>query len=212
MQEPGENRRFQRRHRPRRRLPDYSPSGHWVGRSRSICPCRKAERGRRAAGLTSRRQRLVPLRPACRHPQLDPAARHPWPPPRAWTRRGPARRSPRAGARQPQAGAVRGRPVGRQAPRPECSHLRRRCPACARTEARRLARPVARAELVAEPRTLCVPRIGRRPVSEVNTADVLEILTLIWHGKGGDGSRRAPAHPVGAGVGDRDGPEKRQPV
>ena len=25
------------------------------------------------------------------------------------------------------------------------------------------------------------PRIGRRPVSEVNTADVLEILTPIWH-------------------------------
>ena len=27
------------------------------------------------------------------------------------------------------------------------------------------------------------PRIGRRPVSEVNTADVLEILTPIWHKK-----------------------------
>ena len=27
------------------------------------------------------------------------------------------------------------------------------------------------------------PRIGRRPVSEVNTADVLEILTPIWHSK-----------------------------
>ena len=27
------------------------------------------------------------------------------------------------------------------------------------------------------------PRIGRRPVSEVNTADVLEILTPIWHVK-----------------------------
>ncbi len=27
------------------------------------------------------------------------------------------------------------------------------------------------------------PRIGRRPVSEVNTADVLEILTAIWHAK-----------------------------
>ena len=29
------------------------------------------------------------------------------------------------------------------------------------------------------------PRIGRRPVSEVNTADVLEILTPIWHVKAG---------------------------
>ena len=27
------------------------------------------------------------------------------------------------------------------------------------------------------------PRIGRRPVSEVNTADVLEILTPIWNVK-----------------------------
>ena len=27
------------------------------------------------------------------------------------------------------------------------------------------------------------PRIGSRPVSEVNTADVLEILTPIWHVK-----------------------------
>ena len=27
------------------------------------------------------------------------------------------------------------------------------------------------------------PRVGRRPVSEVNTADVLEILTPIWHVK-----------------------------
>ena len=27
------------------------------------------------------------------------------------------------------------------------------------------------------------PRIGRRPVSEVNTTDVLEILTPIWHVK-----------------------------
>ena len=25
------------------------------------------------------------------------------------------------------------------------------------------------------------PRLGRRPVSEVNTADMLEILTPIWH-------------------------------
>ena len=28
------------------------------------------------------------------------------------------------------------------------------------------------------------PRIGRRPVSEVTTADGLEILTPIWHVKG----------------------------
>ena len=27
------------------------------------------------------------------------------------------------------------------------------------------------------------PRIRRRPVSEVNTADVLEILTPLWHSK-----------------------------
>ena len=28
-----------------------------------------------------------------------------------------------------------------------------------------------------------IPRIGGRPISEVNTADVLEILTPIWHVK-----------------------------
>ena len=27
------------------------------------------------------------------------------------------------------------------------------------------------------------PRLGRHPVSEVNTADMLEILTPIWHTK-----------------------------
>ena len=27
------------------------------------------------------------------------------------------------------------------------------------------------------------PRVGRQPVSEVNAADVLEILTPIWHVK-----------------------------
>ena len=32
------------------------------------------------------------------------------------------------------------------------------------------------------------PRIGKRPVSEVNSADVLEILAPIWHSQGGDGA------------------------
>ena len=56
-------------------------------------------------------------------------------------------------------------------------------PTRARTEARRLARPVAREELVAEHGAVRLPRIGGRPVSEVNTADVLEILSPIWHVK-----------------------------
>ena len=37
------------------------------------------------------------------------------------------------------------------------------------------------------------PRNGSRPVSEVNTADVLEILTAIWYAKGGDGRHRPVA-------------------
>ena len=45
------------------------------------------------------------------------------------------------------------------------------------------------------------PRIGNRPVSEVNTADVLDILTPIWHVKAPAGA--SPTQ--GRGRGDRDG-------
>ena len=56
------------------------------------------------------------------------------------------------------------------------------------------------------------PRIGGRPVSEVDTGDVLEILTPIWHVKAATARENPPAHPRGPGVGDRHGPAERQPV
>ena len=104
--------------------------------------------------------RLVPVRPAHRHPELDPAARRSWSPPRTRPRRRCARlarRSPRAGARQPQARPLGRRPVGRETPRGGHAHLRRGRPARARTEAERLARLAAGADLAAQPRTLRVP-------------------------------------------------------
>ena len=45
------------------------------------------------------------------------------------------------------------------------------------------ARPVARANWWRRMERYAFPRIGNRPVSEVNTADVLEILTPSWHVK-----------------------------
>ncbi len=63
-----------------------------------------------------------------------------------------------------------------------------------------LAQPVARAALVDEAwnggRS---PRIGSRPVSEVSTADVLEILSPTWHVKAAT-APRSPGAVRGAGV------------
>ena len=56
------------------------------------------------------------------------------------------------------------------------------------------------------------PRIGGWSVSEVTSADVLEVLTPIWHVKLPDGPVRAPAHQRGDGVGHRDEPQNGQPV
>ena len=63
---------------------------------------------------------------------------------------GVGRRSALDSAARPDAGAFRRRSALRKAPRPGSAHLRRNRPTRARTEARRLARSVARAELVAE--------------------------------------------------------------
>ena len=52
-----------------------------------------------------------------------------------------------------------------------------------RTEARRLAWPVDAQNWWRSMQRYIFPRIGNRPVSEVNTADVLEILSPIWHVK-----------------------------
>ena len=76
-------------------------------------------------------------------------------------------------------------------------------------EARRLARPVARTELVTEhgAGTSCLG-IGTRPVSEINTADALQILTPIWHVKA---ATAREIHQQGQGQGG-DRPCQRPPV
>ena len=56
------------------------------------------------------------------------------------------------------------------------------------------------------------PRVGSRPVSEVNTADVLEILTPILARQGGDRQGGPSARPRRAGVEHRHGPAERQPL
>ncbi|WP_420637393.1 phage integrase central domain-containing protein [Candidatus Palauibacter sp.] len=55
------------------------------------------------------------------------------------------------------------------------------------------------------------PRIGRVPVSEVTSADVLEILRPLAH-EGADGPDRSSPHPRRAGMGHRHGLENGQPV
>ena len=54
-------------------------------------------------------------------------------------------------------------------------------------------------------------RIGRMPVSEVTSGDVLEILAPVWHVKSHTGPAGAPAHAHGPGVGRGDGIPDRQP-
>ena len=56
------------------------------------------------------------------------------------------------------------------------------------------------------------PRIGRVPVSEVTSADVLEILIPIWHAKPPTARIVRHPHPRGAGMGHRHGLENGQPV
>ncbi len=133
---------FLRCHKGRDRHPDKALSAAFV---------RTAAPGRHADG-----NGLYLFRPVNRKAKLGPTARHPWSAPRAWIRcRCPClvRRNPPAGARQPQVGAVRPRPAGRESPRQVCSHGRGGHSPRAQTEARRMAQPVAHAELLAEPRT-----------------------------------------------------------
>ena len=125
----------------------------------------------------------------------------PWPSARWRTRlapfapSGPARsrpaarpdssRSPRPAnrPRQPESGPVRWATRFGGAPRGGRSDCRREQRARARTEARGLARPVVYAELDPSLERYAFPRIGRRLVSEVNTADMLGIQTPTWHVK-----------------------------
>ena len=56
------------------------------------------------------------------------------------------------------------------------------------------------------------PRIGRVPVSEVTSADVLEILTPPLAHQGSHGPARSHAGPRGAGMGHRHGMADGQPL
>ena len=56
------------------------------------------------------------------------------------------------------------------------------------------------------------PRIGKMPVSEVTSADVLEILAPIWHTKADTARRLRQRIRVGVGVGGGDGVPNRQPL
>ena len=82
----------------------------------------------------------------------------------------------------------------------------------ARTEARRLARPVARTELVAEHGAVRVP--ARRPPARLRGQHGRRVGDPHAHlaRQGGDGQGGPPAHPLGAGEVCRQGLAERQPV
>ncbi len=43
-------------------------------------------------------------------------------------------------------------------------------------------------------RTYVYPRLGKRPVSDIDTAEVLSVLMAIWHDQGGNRAACAPTH------------------
>ena len=77
-----------------------------------------------------------------------------------------------------------GRPAGREAPLAGHTHVRRSRPAGGRAEAGRVAQFGAPEELVSQPGTLRPPTHRGRAGLGDPSADVLEILTPIWHTKG----------------------------
>ena len=60
-------------------------------------------------------------------------------------------------------------------------------------------------------RVYAFPQLGNRPVGEITTADVLEVLTPIWHDKQVTAPAGAPAHRGGDEVGGGDGASAGQP-
>ena len=67
-------------------------------------------------------------------------------------------------------------------------------------------------EWISSLRRLAFPRIGKMPVSEVTSADVLEILTPIWHRTGAHSPAGAPAPAGGPGMGRSHGVPHGQPL
>ena len=56
------------------------------------------------------------------------------------------------------------------------------------------------------------PLLGKLPVSEVTSADVVEALRKVWRKRPATARRGPPAHRHGHGVGRADGRPQRQPV
>ena len=96
---------------------------------------------------------------------------------------GVAGRGARRGVRSPQAGAGGRGPADRAAPRAARPYNRGGRRRGAGAAAPRLAARAVRADWPRSLRAYAFPRIGAVPVSDVTTADVLAILTPIWHDK-----------------------------
>ena len=151
-----------------------------------------AFRAHRPAWKTCGRQRFVPLRPAERNPKLDSAPGHPGPQARARTRQ---RRAglPRRGPEK----ALANRKLAREGGDPLAEKRRSvGIPTFAEAAARVVEQKQAgwrsrahRREWILTFERYAFPRIGKMPVSEVTSADVLEILAPIWHTKA-DTARR----------------------
>ena len=77
----------------------------------------------------------------------------------------------------------RRRPPRRQAPHAGHAHLRRGRRHRDRAEAGRLAQPRQASDWLRSLERHVFPGIGSRPVSEVNSADLLAVLTPLWHVK-----------------------------
>ena len=92
----------------------------------------------------------------------------------------PSRPAREKGPRTASSPARTGTTLG-EAPHPGSPHLRRSCRPCAETQADRPAQPESTREWLSSLWRVAFPRIGKLPVSEVSSADVLEILTPNWH-------------------------------
>ena len=168
---------------------DTAPSPRRTKRRGTPSPQRPRPRLRPqcTARTPHRRQRTLPLRSADRRAKLDPAPRHPRPALRTRTRLGrPRPRSPRAREK-----AVANRKLAREGGDPLADKRRIQGVPTFAEAARRVIEQKQggwkNAEQIRAWRNSLVryafPRIGTRPVSEVTSADVLAILSPIWHAK-----------------------------
>ena len=143
-------------------IPSHQTQGPSSGQGSLRCILSDRRRGRPVL----RRERALPARRPDRGPPLGATARHSWQAPQARARQlrpRLSRRCPRRGARQPQAGAVRRRSAGREAPRPGLAYVQRGRRQGVGTETRRVAEFQACRGLAIESSVACVP-VHRREV------------------------------------------------